>query len=90
MQTGDDLCSTQLSADQRIWNLGYDQGYREGRIDGQLEGAEGFQAWLLEELVFLVQDVRLGLRHDTETPLEALAMVRQLVAEGKPPTEGDV
>ena len=76
--------STQLSADRWMWNLGYSGGYADGHRDGLLEGAEAFQAWLLAELRDLVQDVRLGLRHDVSPPLEVLAAVIEITTEGKP------
>ena len=76
--------SLRLTADQRIWNLGYSRGYGEGRLDGLMEGGEDFQSWLLEELATLAQDVRLGLRSDLATPLQVLAQVIELVKEGQP------
>ena len=77
-----------LSADQRIYHLGYDAGkragYNDGHTDGAQEGEEAFQAWLLEELALLVQDIHLHLRHDLATPLDVLAAVTALVEESTP------
>jgi hypothetical protein len=73
-----------LAADQRIWDLGYHRGYTAGRGDGCREGEEAFQAWLLKELTYLAADINLELRHDVSTPLQVLAAVREIVAEGQP------
>ena len=76
--------SPQLTADERIWALGYSRGYSEGHTEGLMEGAEAWQAWLREELATLVQDVRLGLKSDLATPLHVLAEVSTIVYAGKP------
>ena len=75
---------TQLTADSRLYNLGYSRGYEEAHEDGLAEGAEAFQGWLLAELRDLAQDVRLNLRSDTTTPLEVLTVIMEIVQAGKP------
>jgi hypothetical protein len=76
--------SPRLIADQRIYNLGYSRGYEEAYQDGVKDGEEVFQTWLRAELWYLVQDIRLGLRHDVSTPLDVLAVVIALAQDGKP------
>ena len=71
-------------ADQRIWSLAYHQGYDQGYADGLEEGEQDFQAWLLAELVTLAQDIRLGLRHDIQAPLDVVAAVTAVVHAGRP------
>ena len=59
--------SPRLTADQRIWDLGYSRGYDDALEDGRWQGEEAFQAWLLAELRDLADDVRLNLRSDATT-----------------------
>jgi hypothetical protein len=76
--------SPRLTADQRIWDLGYSRGYDDALEDGRWQGEEAFQAWLLAELRDLADDVRLNLRSDATTPLEILTVIMALVEEGQP------
>jgi hypothetical protein len=61
------------------WQDGYGRGYEEGRLDGEHLAEKALRADLLFRLATMADDLRLGLRHDLETPLEVLHQVARLV-----------
>ena len=63
------------------WREGFARGYEEGRLDGEHLAAQALRSELLGQLSTLTGAVRLGLRHDLETPQAVLQAVARLVED---------
>ena len=69
--------------DRPSWQEGFARGYEEGRVDGEHLAAQALRSELLYQLQVMESDVRLGLRHDLETPHAVLQAVTWLIEERK-------
>ena len=76
--------SPQLTADSRVYNLGYSRGYEDGHEDGLEEGKEALKGWLLAEIRDVEADMRLDFRSDISTALDAIAAIIEMIKEGQP------
>jgi hypothetical protein len=72
-------CEMHPFFDPPSWRDGFARGYAEGRTDGEHLAAQALRADLLQHLQTLAGDLRLGLRHDMTTPLEAVCAMTHLV-----------
>ena len=63
------------------WREGFARGYEEGLSDGEHVAEKALRSDLLYNLPVMVCDVRLGLRHDLETPLDVLHAVEGLIVD---------
>jgi hypothetical protein len=57
--------------------------YLDGYAAGYQDGKTAYQDWLREDLATLADDLRLGLRHDIETPLDVLTVITVLLTTGE-------
>ena len=67
--------------DRPSWEEGFARGYEEGRSDGEHLAEKALRTELLHHLQQVVCDVRLGLRHDLQTPLDVLHWVEQFTLD---------
>ena len=62
------------------WRDGYQLGHFAGNEEGWDEATHQVRDELWHGLSALAEDVRLGLRHDCETPLETMHTAMRIVA----------
>jgi hypothetical protein len=75
------LGEVRQSFDPETWKEGYARGYIDGHLDGEYLGEQALRDRLLRHLARVACDLRLGLQHDMETPLQVLHAIDLLVQD---------